>query len=143
MRTILHLGSGVFFRAMGMASFMGDGRSWLAQPFDRVNPGGLLSFGIGYTVWASVERAAATWTSSFLNPFHHSLIQYCSFQPNTFFFFSLTQAMASAIFYKILKAIKAREPELLEFDNLEPEDSALVLASLIDDKNCLERYHFR
>jgi len=51
--------------------------------------------------------------------------------------------MAAAVFYKILKAIKAREPESLEFDNLEPEDSALVLESLIEDKNCFEIYHFR
>ena len=52
--------------------------------------------------------------------------------------------MASEVFYKIVKAIKACEPEQLEFANLEPEDSALILKSLFDPKNGLDEiYHHR
>jgi len=50
--------------------------------------------------------------------------------------------MASEVFYKIIKAIEAREPELLEFANLSPEDSAWILKSLFDPKNGVdERAH--
>ena len=60
------------------------------------------------------------------------------------YFFFFTQAMASEVFYKIVKAIKACEPEQLEFANLEPEDSALILKSLLDPKNGLDEiYHHR
>jgi len=58
-RTRLHLGSGVFFWAMGMASLMRNGRSWPSRDqekyqnpimdlrirktnFERVNPGELV-----------------------------------------------------------------------------------------------------
>ena len=52
--------------------------------------------------------------------------------------------MASEVFYKIVKAIEAREPEQLEFANLAPEDSALILKSLLDPKNGLDEiYHHR
>jgi len=52
--------------------------------------------------------------------------------------------MASEVFYKIVKAIRACEPELLEFANLAPEDSALILESLFDPKNGVdERFHHR
>ena len=52
--------------------------------------------------------------------------------------------MASEVFYKIVKAIEAGEPEVLEFANLAPEDSALILGSLLYPKNGLEeRYHHR
>ena len=43
--------------------------------------------------------------------------------------------MASEVFYKIVNAIEAREPEVLEFVNLSPEDSAFILKSLFDPKN--------
>ena len=46
--------------------------------------------------------------------------------------------MASEVFYKIVKAVEAREPELLEFANLAPEDSAWILKSLFDPKNGLD-----
>ena len=50
--------------------------------------------------------------------------------------------MASEVFYKILDAIEAREPDVLEFANLAPEDSALILKSLFDPKNGVdERAH--
>lgn len=50
--------------------------------------------------------------------------------------------MASEVFYKIVKAVEVREPELLEFANLVPEDSAWILKSLFDPKNGLdERAH--
>ena len=52
--------------------------------------------------------------------------------------------MASEVFYKIVKAIEAREPEQLVFANLAPEDSALILKSLLDPKNGLDEiYHHR
>ncbi|PUU77713.1 hypothetical protein B9Z19DRAFT_1127966 [Tuber borchii] len=54
--------------------------------------------------------------------------------------------MASEVFDKIVKAIEAGEPELLEFANLAPEDSALILESLLDPRNGLDerahRIHF-
>ena len=49
--------------------------------------------------------------------------------------------MAAGVFYKIVKAIEAREPEVLEFANLSPEDSALILKSLLDPENCLDEYY--
>ena len=50
--------------------------------------------------------------------------------------------MASEVFYRIVKAIEAREPDLLEFADLSPEDSALILKSLFEPKNGLdERAH--
>lgn len=52
--------------------------------------------------------------------------------------------MASPIFYQILNAIETRQPELLEFANLAPEVSALVLDSLFDPRNqLLEGHGFR
>ena len=52
--------------------------------------------------------------------------------------------MASEVFYKIVNAIEACEPEVLEFANLSLEDSALILKSLLDPKNGLEeRGHHR
>ncbi|PUU82732.1 hypothetical protein B9Z19DRAFT_1120321 [Tuber borchii] len=51
--------------------------------------------------------------------------------------------MESNIFYTILKAIQSGEPESLEFARLDPEESALVVESLFNPKNGLERYRFR
>jgi len=51
--------------------------------------------------------------------------------------------MAEGVFYSIVKEIKSGEHESLEFTNLDPEDSALVLESLSDPKNGLERRAFR
>jgi len=55
----------------------------------------------------------------------------------------MIQGMASEVFYKILKAIETGEPEFLEFTDLAPEVSALVLESLFDPRNGLERRRFR
>lgn len=51
--------------------------------------------------------------------------------------------MAEQVFYSILRATNTGEPESLEFTNLTPEDSALVLESLFDPRNNLERRSFR
>ncbi|RPA98355.1 hypothetical protein L873DRAFT_1039087 [Choiromyces venosus 120613-1] len=51
--------------------------------------------------------------------------------------------MASKLFSTIVKAIKSGEPELLEFADLPPEDSTLVLESLFDPINHFEDYNFR
>jgi len=51
--------------------------------------------------------------------------------------------MESNVFYTILKAIQSGEPESLEFARLDPKESALVVESLFDPKNGLERYRFR
>ncbi|KAG0634123.1 hypothetical protein HOY80DRAFT_1140931 [Tuber brumale] len=52
--------------------------------------------------------------------------------------------MAEKIFYTILPAIKSGKPELLEFDNLDPEVSTRVLDSLFDYSNRhLEERSFR
>ena len=47
------------------------------------------------------------------------------------------------VLYKILDVIMFRRTELLEFANLAPEDSTLVLDSLFDLKNRWEERHFR
>ena len=51
--------------------------------------------------------------------------------------------MASEVFYKILEAIETREPDVLEFANLAPEDSALILKSLFDPKNGVDERAYR
>ncbi|KAG0130313.1 hypothetical protein HOY82DRAFT_670614 [Tuber indicum] len=52
--------------------------------------------------------------------------------------------MAEKIFHTILPAIKSGKPQLLEFDNLDPEVSTHVLDSLFDDSNGhLEEHSFR
>ena len=51
--------------------------------------------------------------------------------------------MAERVFYSIVKAIKSGEHESLQFTNLNPEDSALVLESLSDPRNGLEGRAFR
>ena len=51
--------------------------------------------------------------------------------------------MVSKVFYTILKAIETGKPEFLEFTDLAPEVSALVLESLSDPRNDLERRRFR
>lgn len=47
------------------------------------------------------------------------------------------------ILYEILKAIKSGQPELLQYSDLAPEDSASVLDSLLDSRNGFEDYRFR
>jgi len=51
--------------------------------------------------------------------------------------------MESNVFDTIHKAIQSGEPESLEFARLDPKESALVVESLFDPKNGLERYRFR
>lgn len=54
------------------------------------------------------------------------------------------QAMESSdVFRAILKAIQSGKPESLEFSHIDPKKSALVVESLFDPKNGLERYRFR
>lgn len=51
--------------------------------------------------------------------------------------------MALEIFYRILNAINPGGMDLLEFADLAPEDSALILDNLFDSRNHLERRNFR
>ncbi|PUU79832.1 hypothetical protein B9Z19DRAFT_1063949 [Tuber borchii] len=50
---------------------------------------------------------------------------------------------ASDIFYQILGAIKSGQPEWLQYSDLAPKDSAVVLDSLFDPRNGFEDYRFR
>lgn len=50
--------------------------------------------------------------------------------------------MESDLFQTILEAIQSGEHEVLEFAHLDPKESALVVESLFDPKNGLERYRF-
>ena len=47
------------------------------------------------------------------------------------------------ILSEILQARKSGQPELLQYSDLAPEDSASILDTLLDSKNCSEDYRFR
>ncbi|RPA98357.1 hypothetical protein L873DRAFT_1039340 [Choiromyces venosus 120613-1] len=88
----------------------------------------------------AITQATTAYTLPSNKPFHHSPTLPHPFSSDTS---HLTAAMALKLFSTIVNAIKSGEPELLEFADLTPEESTLVLESLFDPINHFEEYTFR